>query len=192
MKALVIVAHPDDETIWMGGKILSERDWEWTILSLCRKDDPDRKPKFFGVCKELNARGFISDLDDDHPERKLASLDEVAKRVEPIVTDKRFDVVYTHGPNGEYGHNRHIETNLTVRRMFEEGLIQAKQLFEFNYRRVEKPFMCVPNPDSDVVFSLKPEIWEKKKYLIHQVYGFVKDIFEYRSCAKMETFNRMF
>ena len=40
-KANVIVAHPDDETIWMGGKIIHEKDFQWTILSLCRKDDLD-------------------------------------------------------------------------------------------------------------------------------------------------------
>ena len=38
-EALVIVAHPDDETIWMGGTILKNKNWKWTILSLCRASD---------------------------------------------------------------------------------------------------------------------------------------------------------
>ena len=44
-KALIIVAHPDDETIWMGGTILKYTELEWTIYSLCRASDKDREPK---------------------------------------------------------------------------------------------------------------------------------------------------
>ena len=41
IKALVVVAHPDDHFIWMGGTILMLRDdWEWHILYLC--DYPGR------------------------------------------------------------------------------------------------------------------------------------------------------
>jgi hypothetical protein len=36
MKAAIIVAHPDDETIWSGGLILKKPEWQWTVLSLCR------------------------------------------------------------------------------------------------------------------------------------------------------------
>ena len=45
-RAVVIVAHPDDETIWMGGFILDNPDYNWTILSLCRASDTDCAPKF--------------------------------------------------------------------------------------------------------------------------------------------------
>lgn len=36
MKAAIIVAHPDDETIWSGGLILKKPEWQWTVLSPCR------------------------------------------------------------------------------------------------------------------------------------------------------------
>ena len=65
VNALVIVAHPDDETIWMGGTILQNPSWNWTIASLCRKNDLDRMPKFLKVCKHYNANSIISDLDDE-------------------------------------------------------------------------------------------------------------------------------
>ncbi|HIH09114.1 MAG TPA: hypothetical protein HA254_00420 [Candidatus Diapherotrites archaeon] len=188
VKALVVVAHPDDETIWMGGRIMHEKGWEWTILSLCRKDDTDRKPKFFKACSELGARGFISDLDDEHPEQDLHSLDEVVKRVEPIVADKQFDFVFTHGPNGEYGHKRHIETHNAVKEMVEGGEITCANFLCFDYIAKNEPFRAEPNPKSFGKFALSPQEFARKKYLIEDVYGFSKDSFESISCTKNEHF----
>ena len=59
-KVLVAVAHPDDETIWMGNMLLKNMDnWDTTIISLCRKDDPDRAPKFGKVCEIYKAKGDV-------------------------------------------------------------------------------------------------------------------------------------
>ena len=55
--AAVIVAHPDDETLWTGGAILMHPEINWTVITLCRLSDPDRSPKFPGQM-HLNFKGF--------------------------------------------------------------------------------------------------------------------------------------
>ena len=47
----VIVAHPDDETLWAGGTILSHPEWKWFIVSLCRGNDQDRSVRFITSLK---------------------------------------------------------------------------------------------------------------------------------------------
>ena len=42
----VIVAHPDDETLWAGGTILSHPSNKWFIICLCRASDTDRSVRF--------------------------------------------------------------------------------------------------------------------------------------------------
>ena len=42
----IIVAYPDDETLWAGGAIMAHLSWQCFIVSLCRKNDADRAPKF--------------------------------------------------------------------------------------------------------------------------------------------------
>jgi LmbE family N-acetylglucosaminyl deacetylase len=49
----IIVAHPDDETLWADGTILEHPEWQCYIVSLCRKGDPDRAPKFVKTLKDM-------------------------------------------------------------------------------------------------------------------------------------------
>ena len=72
-KVAVIVAHPDDETLWTGGTILCHPAWQLFIVCLCRADDLERAQKFKKVLKLIKAEGVIGNLDDG-PEQ--IALDE--------------------------------------------------------------------------------------------------------------------
>src|SRR4030042_2372337 len=75
-RCAVIVAHPDDETLWAGGFILTNPEVKWTVVTICRKSDTDRAPKFFKALEELGAAGYMGDLDDG-PEQSALSNSEV-------------------------------------------------------------------------------------------------------------------
>jgi hypothetical protein len=51
-RAAVVVAHPDDETLWCGGYILTHPEFLWRIVTLCRAQDSDRAPKFRRSCSD--------------------------------------------------------------------------------------------------------------------------------------------
>ena len=70
----VIVAHPDDETLWTGGLLLSHPEWSPFIVTLCRGEDSDRAPKFFKAMECLGAKGAGS-------ERRRADQDGISMMV---------------------------------------------------------------------------------------------------------------
>jgi hypothetical protein len=45
-RVALIVAHPDDETLWAGGLLLINSFKSCFVLSICRRDDKDRAPRF--------------------------------------------------------------------------------------------------------------------------------------------------
>jgi len=93
--AAVIVAHPDDETLWAGGFILMHPEFSWTIAALCRRSDPDRRPRFIRACRELGAMGYIGDMDDG-PDQEPLSDQAIRNAVYSLLPAVRYDLVVTH------------------------------------------------------------------------------------------------
>jgi LmbE family N-acetylglucosaminyl deacetylase len=187
----VIVAHPDDETLWAGGLILMHPEVRWTIVSICRKSDPDRAPKFFRALEQLNAAGRMGDMDDG-PEQFPLDDHEVQNIIVRLLDANGFDLVITHGLNGEYTrHLRHEETAKGVLALWRNGKLDSEQVWMFAYEDGGGKYLPRPAPtrrDSDILIKLPDEIWQKKYDIVTKIYGFESDSFEAKATQRQESF----
>ena len=188
--AAVIVAHPDDETLWAGGTILSQPSWRWFILSLCRGSDPDRAPRFFNALKILGAEGRMCDLDDG-PEQSPLKRSEIESAIHQSLPHRNFDLLVTHSPAGEYTrHRRHEEAGEAVIHLWQSGKIQAGELWIFAYEDGEKSHLPQPIKRAHIFQHLPDDLWKRKHDLITQTYGFREDAFEAKTTPRAEAFWR--
>jgi len=101
MKSALVVAHPDDETLFFGGLVLAQPG-EWDIIC-CSVPvaDPVRAWKFFDAVKVLGGFPRLVFL----PEAPGAPLG----RNLDFLDLERYDRIVTHGVEGGYGHAAHID-----------------------------------------------------------------------------------
>lgn len=184
----VIVAHPDDETLWAGGTILMHPECKWTVITLCRGGDQDRAAKFFRAIEEFNAVGAMGNL-VDNPEQLPLSEHSVRDTILSLLPSDRFDLTITHGLWGEYTrHLRHEETAKAVLALWRSNRLSARQIWMFAYEDGGGKYLPRPVRDADIHIKLQKEIWQKKYDIITKIYGFGPDSFEAKTTSKEEAF----
>lgn len=187
-KCAVIVAHPDDETLWAGGTIFLHPDANWTIVTMCRKSDPDRAAKFFRALEEYHAKGAMGDLDDG-PEQTPLDFKLVQKTILELLPSERFDLVITHSKWGEYTrHLRHEETAKAVFNLWNSNRLHAKQVWSFAYEDGDKKYLPRAVKDADYPVELPEQIWQQKYKIITEIYGFNEESFEAGTTPRQEAF----
>jgi len=110
MKALCIVAHPDDCLIFGYSYIYNHSAFDWTICYLTYHEDSPRAQEFkkFWQARNIKTKflGFLDDYQDQKTQRLnfWSGIDAEAKCWNIA---KDFELVLTHDANGDYGHIHH-------------------------------------------------------------------------------------
>lgn len=130
---LMIVAHPDDETIWGGGHLLKDKG-RYLVVCVTAGTDSIRDEELknaMAFCHAQYLKLGFPDLDKyQKQDRWETSRVDIRATLEIIMTAKDWQSIVTHNPRGEYGHRHHKMISRFVTSSFEKG-ISPEKLFYF-------------------------------------------------------------
>jgi len=117
---LMIVAHPDDETLWGGAHLL---EGNYLVVCITNGNNKIRRQEFADVMDATNNVGLhLSYPDKENGVRSdwnsVIGLLEDDLRL--ILEYKNWELVVTHNPDGEYGHIHHQMTSAVVTEIIDE------------------------------------------------------------------------
>lgn len=104
---LMVVAHPDDETLWGGVHLLSDNYLVVCVTCV----DKERIEEFKNVMKASSNEYIIlgyPDKTNNQRDNWNTSYDGIKLDLEEIVDYKKWNTIVTHNPDGEYGHIHHM------------------------------------------------------------------------------------
>lgn len=113
-KKVMIVAHPDDETLW-GSHALYEEKYLVVCVTCGGRLD---RVKEFETVMNLTQDDYIMlnypDLVNGKKSKWEAEWDDVNRDLKNIVNAKDWELIVTHNPDGEYGHIHHKMINKMI------------------------------------------------------------------------------
>ncbi len=111
---LMIVAHPDDDTIWGGSHLIDD---DYLVVCITCGTDQTRVKEFEKVMKETNDSYIMLDYPDKTDGKRdnwNSVYDKITNSLKTIIDYKDWDTIVTHNPDGEYGHIQHKMTSKIV------------------------------------------------------------------------------
>jgi LmbE family N-acetylglucosaminyl deacetylase len=110
MKALCLVAHPDDCVIFAYSYIHNHPEHNWTICYLTYNGWDQRGKEMADFWRQRNINCVFLGYTDDYKdiENKKISFDEEQARRELGNIAADYDLVLTHDEHGDYGHIHHV------------------------------------------------------------------------------------
>lgn len=116
LKAICVVAHPDDCVIFARPFIRLHNQFDWTILYLTYAEYEPRGKEIADFWKNQGVTTVHLGFNDTHldmeNDRISFNSEQAAREIVNIVHE--YDLVLTHNPDGEYNHIHHKFVSFTV------------------------------------------------------------------------------
>ena len=155
---LMIIAHPDDETLW-GGKALIEDDY-LVVCITCGKVK-SRVFEFVNVMHTTNDKYIML----GYPDKTKGQRDnwdkvykDISKDLDKMITVKDWEQIVVHNPDGEYGHQHHKMLNVMTTNLVKE----KKKLYYFGHYSSKKSI----SKHYDELTPMNDNTLKKKKQII--------------------------
>jgi LmbE family N-acetylglucosaminyl deacetylase len=118
MKAMAMVAHPDDCVIFAYSFIHNHPEYAWTICYLTYCEWEPRAQEFQQFWNRRSIPTIFLGYRDDYRdiENKKISFDEAQARKEIGGIISNYDLILTHNEQGDYGHLHHVFVNQATAR----------------------------------------------------------------------------
>lgn len=156
---LMIVAHPDDETIWGGGHLI---DGGYLVVCITDGYNKTRKNEFDTAVKHLNETNIPLIL--NFPDKTFNKRDnwfgikgKIEDAVDKCINLKDWELIVTHNKEGEYGHIHHKMTSSIVRSEYKK-LDKQNPLYLFGTYHSKKK---LPNYEASMT-PMSEELYDKK------------------------------
>ena len=113
---LMIVAHPDDESIFGGHNL---REGGWLVVCITNGYNPVRADEFRNTLLATGNKGIILDYPDYQDGEKddwTYVKNGISADISRMVDYKQWEKIVTHNKWGEYGHIHHKMTHAIVKK----------------------------------------------------------------------------
>ena len=175
-KNVMIVAHPDDETLWGGANLYKDK---YFVVCLTNGYNHQRSKEFRNILNFTNNRGIILDYPDlqDHAQDKwIESKEGIIKDLSTILNYNHWDKIVTHGPEGTTGHIHHKKISEYVtkiarkknilKNLYYFGKVHKKGKIPKNLHRITKTELKYK---IDEISFYKSRTREIKKHWFHMI-----------------------
>jgi len=109
-KKLLIVAHPDDETLWGYHQLKNSKSWK--ILCITNANNATRISELKNIAIHFDTALEIWNYEDSSSHYNMHP--QLYEDIKNEIDKPNVKMVLTHNPLGEYGHIQHIKVSNIV------------------------------------------------------------------------------
>ena len=171
-KKIMIVAHPDDETLWGGANLVKDN---YFVVCLTNGYNLARANDFHEILKYTNNSGIIlnyPDIEDNIIDDWSEVENWILKDLSIILNYQNWDKIVTYGPDGTTGHYHHKKINQYVTWIVKK-FDKYKNLYYFQkfYKKNQIPKYLPRINDTELEYKRKEvEIYKSVKHIIYQLW----------------------
>lgn len=163
VESLMIVAHPDDETLWGSEELLKNK---YLVVCITCGTNKKREKEIEAALKISKDRLIVLDK-PDKVRGKRSDWKHYKKQIEYelkyVIKKKKWNTIVTHNPEGEYGHIHHKITSNIVTKVYNKEKIGKLKYFGKYYskKRINQNKFAREIPED--IYDMKIEMIDSYK-----------------------------